>query len=70
MSGFSEAALAELLSDSCVEDKVPHLHNLLKFVALRKDRSAIMACGGPWDKDLDGGEPATEEEALLRTAIR
>ncbi|CAM6124426.1 unnamed protein product [Calypogeia fissa] len=70
MSGFSEAALAELLSDNSVEDKPPHLHNLLKFVALRKDRSAIMACGGAWDKDLDGGDPATDEGALLRTAIR
>lgn len=70
MSGSSEAALNELLVDDSPDEKPAHLHNLLKFVALRKDRSAIMAAGGVWDKELDGGDPAIDEEALIRTAIR
>ncbi|KAL2613073.1 hypothetical protein R1flu_024765 [Riccia fluitans] len=70
MTGASEGALNELLSDECSDDKPIHLHNLLKFVALRKDRSAIMAAGGVWDKELDGGDPAVDEEVLIRTAVR
>lgn len=70
MSGLTAEAFAEIVSEKSMEDKPTHLHNLLKFVALRKDRSAIMAAGGIWDQDLDGGNPATDDSALIRTAIR
>ncbi|CAK9252121.1 unnamed protein product, partial [Sphagnum jensenii] len=70
MSGLTAEAFAEIVSEKSMEDKPTHLHNLLKFVALRKDRSAIMAAGGIWEQDLDGGNPATDDSALIRTAIR
>eukprot|EP00897_Mesotaenium_endlicherianum_P006610 jgi/Mesen1/5978/ME000302S04977 len=82
MSGADEAAWKELLEDNKPggddkdgskekdKDKVAHLHNLLKFVVLRKDRGAIQAAGGQWDAALDGGDPAVGDGALLRTAIR
>lgn len=70
MSGLGPEAHAEFLSDKGTEDKPVHLHNLLKFVALRKDRSAIMAAGGPWDKELDGGDPASGDSGLIKAAIR
>jgi hypothetical protein len=70
MSGLSSEAYAEFLSDKNTEDKPSHLHNLLKFVALRKDRSAIMAAGGRWDRELDGGDPTNGDSALIKAAIR
>lgn len=70
MSGLDSEALAEFLSDKSSEDKPSHIHNLLKFVALRKDRSAIMAVGGRWDEELDGGDPSNGDSALIKTAIR
>lgn len=70
MSGLTSEAYAEFLSDKSTEEKPSHIHNLLKFVALRKDRSAIMAAGGRWDEELDGGDPADGDSALIRAAIR
>ena len=52
MSGMSDDNVKELLSDS--EDRPLHIHNILKFAVLRKERSALMAIGGTWDKVLDG----------------
>ena len=68
MSGMSDDNVKELLSDS--EDRPLHIHNILKFAVLRKERSALMAIGGTWDKLLDGGDPAVDEHALICTAIR
>lgn len=70
MSGLTSEALAEFLQEKSSEEKPSHIHNLLKFVALRKDRSAIMAVGGRWDEELDGGDPANGDSALIKTAIR
>ena len=70
MSGLTSDAYAEFLSDKITEEKPSHIHNLLKFVALRKDRSAIMAAGGRWDGELDGGDPTNDDSALIRAAIR
>lgn len=70
MSGLSSDAYSEFFSDKSTEDKPAHIHNLLKFVALRKDRSAIMAAGGRWDEELDGGDPTDGDSALIKTAIR
>lgn len=70
MSGLSPEAYAEFLSEKTTEEKPSHIHNLLKFVALRKDRSAIMAAGGRWDEELDGGDPTNGDSALIRAAIR
>lgn len=70
MSGLNAEAMAEFLSDKASEDKLSHVHNLIKFVALRKDRSAIMAVGGRWDEELDGGDPSNGDSALIKTAIR
>ncbi|XP_024390873.1 uncharacterized protein [Physcomitrium patens] len=70
MSGLNYEAYAEFLSDKSTDDKPAHVHNLLKFVALRKDRSAIMAAGGRWDEELDGGDPTNGDSALIKAAIR
>jgi len=71
MSGLTVGAFAKFLSEKTTElDKPFHLHNLLKFVALRKDRSAIMAAGGTWDPEVDGGDPAIDDTALIRAVIR
>lgn len=70
MSGLNYEAYAEFLSDKSIDDKPAHVHNLLKFVALRKDRSAIMAAGGRWDEELDGGDPTNGDSALIKAAIR
>eukprot|EP00850_Spirogloea_muscicola_P007355 SM000037S13490 [mRNA] locus=s37:177551:185876:+ [translate_table: standard] len=71
MTGADRAALEELLVEAKTlnDGKPMHLHNLVKFVTVRKDRNAIMPVGGSWDADLDGGDPSTDE-ALIRTAIR
>jgi hypothetical protein len=49
-----------------------HLHQLLRFVSVRKDRSGIMCLGGAWSEDQDGcgegGVPDTD--ALVRCATR
>lgn len=68
MSGISDDHMKDFLSDS--EERSLHMHNILKFAVLRKERSALMAIGGVWDKVLDGGDPAADESALIRTAIR
>ena len=70
MSGLTPEACAEFISDKTTDEKPSHIHNLLKFVALRKDRSAIMAAGGRWDEELDGGDPTDGDAALIRAAIR
>ncbi|KAI5072001.1 hypothetical protein GOP47_0012107 [Adiantum capillus-veneris] len=70
MSGASGESVKDLLADCSNEEKPIHMHNLLRFVVFRKEHSALMAVGGVWDKTLDGGDPATGESALIRTAIR
>lgn len=67
LSGLDEARWNELSSEKGGEE---HLHFLIKFVTLRRNKEAIAAIGGTWDKDLDGGDPATSDAALIRTAIR
>ncbi|KAH9291489.1 hypothetical protein KI387_043319, partial [Taxus chinensis] len=68
MSGISENAMAELISERIPEDKALHVHNVLRFAILRKDHT-FFAAGGSWDSVVDGGDPATDESALIRTAI-
>ncbi|MCO5553528.1 hypothetical protein L7F22_007050 [Adiantum nelumboides] len=70
MSGASGESVKDLLADCLNEEKPIHMHNLLRFVVFRKERSALMAFGGTWDKTLDGGDPAINESALIHTAIR
>lgn len=72
MSGIDEDNWTDVLGEpkSNDKDKATYIHNLVKFVALRKDRSAIMAPGGHWDPTLDGGDPAAGDESLISAAIR
>eukprot|EP00252_Welwitschia_mirabilis_P001369 TRINITY_DN1124_c0_g1_i1.p1 TRINITY_DN1124_c0_g1~~TRINITY_DN1124_c0_g1_i1.p1 ORF type:complete len:793 (-),score=309.16 TRINITY_DN1124_c0_g1_i1:335-2713(-) len=69
MSGISESAMAELLSEKRHEGKVLNFHNALKFAVIRKDHTFLLA-GGFWDEALDGGDPASDDSALIHTAIR
>jgi hypothetical protein len=67
LSGLDEVKEKELSTEKGGEE---HLHFLIKFVTLRRNKEAIAAIGGTWDKDLDGGDPAVSDAALIRTAIR
>eukprot|EP01119_Soliformovum_irregulare_P007807 TRINITY_DN2030_c0_g1_i4.p1 TRINITY_DN2030_c0_g1~~TRINITY_DN2030_c0_g1_i4.p1 ORF type:complete len:880 (+),score=266.45 TRINITY_DN2030_c0_g1_i4:163-2802(+) len=44
-------------------------HNL-KFLVGKIERSDLMLLGGPWSAELDGGDPAVDEQALIRCATR
>ncbi|KAH9295923.1 hypothetical protein KI387_039511, partial [Taxus chinensis] len=68
MSGIIENALAELISERIPEDKALHVHNVMRFAILCKDHT-FFATGGSWDSVVDGGDPATDESALIQTAI-
>ncbi|KAH7424227.1 hypothetical protein KP509_12G096000 [Ceratopteris richardii] len=70
MSGATGESMKDLIDDSSSEEKPVHLHNFLRFVVFRKDRSALSAVGGAWDKVLDGGDPTNDESCLIHTAIR
>lgn len=45
-----------------------HLDKRLHFLVGRKGtRKDVMALGGPWSATLDGGNPAIDDSALVRT---
>jgi hypothetical protein len=52
------------------DDPDHHLHHLLRFLVSKKDRSGLMCVGGSWSQKVDGGDPLTDEGALLKTALR
>lgn len=68
LSGLSRSATEDLCSEKSLDDRIPHICNLLKFAVLKKDRS-LMAIGGPWDS-VDGGDPSIDDSSLIRTIIR
>lgn len=71
MTGVDEAFWQELLSDKNVQERPPHLHNGLKFVVYREDRSPIAALGGPVDPKEDGaGDPSVDSSVITRAAVR
>jgi hypothetical protein len=69
MSGMSKGAFANITSLRSTEERVVHLNNILKFAVFKKDRSPF-AIGGPWNADIDGGDPSADCSCLIRTAIR
>lgn len=68
MSGLSRTALEDLSSERNFDDRIPHICNILRFAVLKKDRS-FMAIGGTWDAS-DGGDPAADDNTLIKAAIR
>jgi hypothetical protein len=46
-----------------------HLSHTLKFLVGKEDRSDLVALGGPWSSSKDGGDPATDDSVLIRTAM-
>jgi len=47
-----------------------HLSSQLQFLVLKKDRSQLLAIGGPVDPQLDGtGDPEIDESVLIRAAM-
>lgn len=68
MSGLSKNALEELSSEKILDDRIPHICNMLRFAVLKKDHY-FMAIGGPWNI-ADGGDPSVDDSSLLKTAIR
>eukprot|EP01089_Gocevia_fonbrunei_P023506 TRINITY_DN996_c0_g2_i1.p1 TRINITY_DN996_c0_g2~~TRINITY_DN996_c0_g2_i1.p1 ORF type:complete len:741 (-),score=193.47 TRINITY_DN996_c0_g2_i1:507-2729(-) len=47
-----------------------HLSHLIKFLVAKRDRNELLCFGGGWSASKDGGDPATDDSALIRTAIR
>lgn len=68
MNGLSRGALEELSADKLLDDRIPHVCNILRFGILKKDHS-FMAVGGPWEP-ADGGDPSNDDNSLIRTALR
>lgn len=68
MNGLSRGALEELSADKLLDDRIPHVCNILRFAILKKDHS-FMAVGGPWEP-ADGGDPSNDDNSLIRTALR
>jgi hypothetical protein len=46
-----------------------HVTHQLKFLVAKQDRSDLMCVGGFWSSKIDGGNPDTEESALLAAAV-
>lgn len=65
----------ELMSRCCpVDDQEQdfvHPARLIRFlVGHRGGKNETMAIGGPWSRSLDGNDPQSDPQVLIRTAIR
>jgi len=47
-----------------------HISRVLKFIVAKKSRSELLALGGAWSQELDGGNPEKNDSCLIKTAIR
>eukprot|EP00898_Chlorokybus_atmophyticus_P007829 jgi/Chlat1/8047/Chrsp73S00601 len=81
LTGVSNEALASISQEPAPGGSPLHIGGLLRFLTVRfepldpsdskaKRNPVIGAIGGSWSAELDGGDPATEQSALVRTAIR
>jgi len=62
-----------LLSESpCLNEYTAdsHVSRLIKFLIAKKSRSGLMALGGAWNAEADGGDPDKDVACLAKTAIR
>ncbi|KAI9553319.1 hypothetical protein GHT06_021217 [Daphnia sinensis] len=63
----------EFLRKCCPEDdKEDFVHpaRLIRFLVGHRGKNETMAIGGPWSPSLDGADPKTDPQVLIRTAIR
>ena len=63
----------EFLRKCCPEDdKEDFVHpaRLIRFLVGHRGKNETMAIGGPWSPSLDGADPKSDPQVLIRTAIR
>lgn len=63
----------EFLRKCCPEDEKEdfvHPARLIRFLVGHRGKNETMAIGGPWSPSLDGADPKTDPQVLIRTAIR
>lgn len=52
------------------EQQKGHLSNILKLLVAKEDRSDLMCLGGEWSSSKDGGDPALDNQVLIKSVIR
>ena len=62
---FSGAA-----QDKAAAAGADHLSYMLQLVLSKRPKQGLTLFGGAWSEELDGGDPNTEPDALIRTAAR
>ncbi len=69
---LSLPSLEEMQRRCCSEeDDFVHPARLIRFlVGNRGSKNETMAIGGPWSPSLDGENPKSDPQVLIRTAIR
>ncbi|EFX85722.1 hypothetical protein DAPPUDRAFT_237157 [Daphnia pulex] len=63
----------EFLRKCCPEDEKEdfvHPARLIRFLVGHRGKNETMAIGGPWSPSLDGADPKSDPQVLIRTAIR
>ena len=62
----------ELHRRCCPEDDKDFVHpaRLIRFLVGTRGKNETMAIGGPWSPSLDGADPKSDPQVLIRTAIR
>jgi hypothetical protein len=51
-------------------DDLEHPSKLIKFLVGVRYQNEYFPLGGPWSESLDGSNPETNPQVLIRTAIR
>ena len=52
------------------EEEFVHPARLIRFLVGHRGKNETMAIGGPWSPSLDGSNPQSDPQVLIRTAIR
>jgi len=53
-----------------VRESFQHPTRLIQFLVGLRGKNEPMAIGGPWSPSLDGADPASDQQVLVKTAIR
>jgi hypothetical protein len=52
------------------DHKSNQISHYIKFLVAKQERSDLMCIGGPWSRDIDGGDPYLDLSVLHKTALR
>ena len=58
------------LAEDIKDDDFTHPARVLQFLVGMRAKNEPLAIGGPWSPSLDGPDPATNPQTLIKTAIR